>query len=63
MFAKGEKVTNGQTCYRVLTRHRDGTVTLQATFPVEDGREVTEFGFLGYVYRRQGTDKLEPLAQ
>lgn len=61
MFAKGEKVTNGQTCYRVVTRHRDGTVTLQATFPVEDGREVPEYGFLGYVYRRKPTDGLEAM--
>lgn len=61
MFAKGEKVTNGRTCCRVVTRHRDGTVTLRATFPVVDGREAPECGFLGYVYRRQPTEGLEAM--
>lgn len=56
-FRKGDRVTNGKTDYLVLRAHRDGRITLRATWgrKPEGGHYA---GYLGYVYPYCTTDGL-----
>lgn len=64
-FRKGDKLTGApaQCSYRVLTAHRNGTLTVKALFPLTPEGVEAECGYLGYVYRNQPANLFTPYTE